>query len=1248
MRSRLRVHFLAIMLIAITVCTLATLNAPSASAQAPGLRVVINSIETARFPEVQVRFQVFDAEGQFVNGLTDFTLTENAQPVEGVAVKVSNDQPIRVVFLLDLGRSSPIRMFGQTGQTRIREFLKLWADSAYFRDGIDTVSIIASGAQANLPMQIVLPPTQSLDEFAKAVDTLNLTPGPGSQTFEPLQRAIATAAEIAEGKAGTTNIVYLTRTIDSSSLPDAMTTVQTMGAEAREKGIRIQALHIDTRTGVTTTSRALQALTTTSGGEYVKIITTDDSATAAVRAFFGKLAAPGKVYVATYRSKSGQSGERTVSVAAAGDSGSTSNANYTVTLQPPTIAITEPKAGFAIKRTATEPAASPEQLKFDVTSAPVRFTVTWADKLPRKLTQAELLVGDNVAVTATDLLPIEPVGSATPEAAPVSDPIIQTYEIRWDLSAIVREGANAQRLAIRLTDEFGAKVSSPAVEGNVTVEVPVTAPEVALVSPAPNSTTERLAKIDTQGKPTGYETNEISLTVRLTWPTAKPGNIAAADILVDSKVVSTVPFPALTPVQGGGFSGQDKAITEMTLKWDISAVTNPGPNLYSIQVQVRDDKGNTAITPPATLNVQVIIPQLELPTVFIVVPESGGSISRVAVRQQNSRLEFLGESKTIVVAGIAWPDNQVRKLAVAELLVNNVPLGTEQAPSLLSESELGQGPSQLGADVRFFRITWDISSIQNPGANLQQLVVRVRDEAGIEAKSDTLTVNVQVDVLNPPEINIASPANNSTITRTGKVGAANATPTFELNTVNVDATISWAAHLPFDLNGLELVTNGNVVTTAAPADIAQIKQTISELPDGSRRVAVRLPWDVSGIQKEGANLIQLQVRVKGSANIVSESAPVNLNVQVEVPLPLPPNIRITAPVAGSTQRLDEGKIAVVVEITWPNNEARDLQFLELSVDNRVVQNLLSPKGTRFELEWEVPANIEAGITDHQVAVRLRDTLGIEAIGGPVSFKVNIPAPTAVIRATATQAAAVAPPAVPVIASQGCPAASLSEGWDNPNCLRERAVLLIPIGGVLLVLVGGVVILRRRATRPAAKARAAAGKGGVIGTMVAELGTTALGYLEIVQGPPNMLGKKIYVYMGKTIIGRDPSLSSIVLYPNQESTISTKHCTITYENGKFTLQDEKSTNGTFLNGKRITSVVPLKDGDDITLGVPAQMGALIRFRTTALDAGGKADQGSGDRAMSSPPRGKNIMDRLLDEITDQPPDQGNQDKGEKKP
>lgn len=75
------------------------------------------------------------------------------------------------------------------------------------------------------------------------------------------------------------------------------------------------------------------------------------------------------------------------------------------------------------------------------------------------------------------------------------------------------------------------------------------------------------------------------------------------------------------------------------------------------------------------------------------------------------------------------------------------------------------------------------------------------------------------------------------------------------------------------------------------------------------------------------------------------------------------------------------------------------------------------------------------------------------------------------------------------------------------------------------------------------------------------------------------GKALPITTAQFIIGRDPGCN---LRP-ASAMISKRHCAVIVKNGKVSLRDFESTNGTFVNDQQIQGEVPLKDGDVLKVG-----------------------------------------------------------------
>lgn len=68
---------------------------------------------------------------------------------------------------------------------------------------------------------------------------------------------------------------------------------------------------------------------------------------------------------------------------------------------------------------------------------------------------------------------------------------------------------------------------------------------------------------------------------------------------------------------------------------------------------------------------------------------------------------------------------------------------------------------------------------------------------------------------------------------------------------------------------------------------------------------------------------------------------------------------------------------------------------------------------------------------------------------------------------------------------------------------------------------------------------------------------------------------------EVVVGRSSAQCGMIL--DYDRSISGKHCTIYIENNKVMVRDLESTNGTFVNGRRITAQAELKQGDVLVLG-----------------------------------------------------------------
>src|SRR4051812_8807693 len=84
---------------------------------------------------------------------------------------------------------------------------------------------------------------------------------------------------------------------------------------------------------------------------------------------------------------------------------------------------------------------------------------------------------------------------------------------------------------------------------------------------------------------------------------------------------------------------------------------------------------------------------------------------------------------------------------------------------------------------------------------------------------------------------------------------------------------------------------------------------------------------------------------------------------------------------------------------------------------------------------------------------------------------------------------------------------------------------------------------------------------------------------IVMSAGSAAGKALPVNVAQFIIGRDPDCN---LRP-ASAMISKRHCAVLVKNGKVSLRDFDSTNGSFVNDAAVKGEVVLKNGDVLKVG-----------------------------------------------------------------
>jgi DNA-binding winged helix-turn-helix (wHTH) protein len=99
-------------------------------------------------------------------------------------------------------------------------------------------------------------------------------------------------------------------------------------------------------------------------------------------------------------------------------------------------------------------------------------------------------------------------------------------------------------------------------------------------------------------------------------------------------------------------------------------------------------------------------------------------------------------------------------------------------------------------------------------------------------------------------------------------------------------------------------------------------------------------------------------------------------------------------------------------------------------------------------------------------------------------------------------------------------------------------------------------------------------------------------------------RRIPLEPGETIIGRDPGVAAFV----DDRSISRRHARVVVADDGATVQDLDSKNGTFLEGRKVSTAVPLADGDKLKVGsITLTVRIFAVPESTETGAGADMDQ-----------------------------------------
>lgn len=313
----------------------------------------------------------------------------------------------------------------------------------------------------------------------------------------------------------------------------------------------------------------------------------------------------------------------------------------------------------------------------------------------------------------------------------------------------------------------------------------------------------------------------------------------------------------------------------------------------------------------------------------------------------------------------------------------------------------------------------------------------------------------------------------------------------------------------------------------------------------------------------------------------------------------PPAVEISSPAQNTFLPLDAGQTTISVEanlMSFPDNLERKIVQAELFVRDEFVQSI-QPQSNDLPFYFTLDVSEITGTQDLILNVRVVDELGLQGFSAPTRITIQ----------AATIAEVVVPTAVPPTPIPEC----VDNPW-SPACVVNQVttftttnLIWIIVFAVMLVLLIMLISTRRQLAALSSPAREAISKG--YNKVVDQVRKTMLGgtavqqqsiaHLHVLVARPDRTGGVIDLSNFRTTLGRDPKLTDVQLFNlDDQTSVSSLHATIFFDQGKFWITDDNSTNGTYVNGRKLTPNDPfeLKDNAEIILGDVFRQGAKLRF------------------------------------------------------
>jgi hypothetical protein len=302
---------------------------------------------------------------------------------------------------------------------------------------------------------------------------------------------------------------------------------------------------------------------------------------------------------------------------------------------------------------------------------------------------------------------------------------------------------------------------------------------------------------------------------------------------------------------------------------------------------------------------------------------------------------------------------------------------------------------------------------------------------------------------------------------------------------------------------------------------------------------------------------------------------------------LPPDIEILSPSDDTTFTIEmflendheisfqPETLSISAQLTnWPDGYPRHITQATLLVNDESVETIeTAPTDDVFEFTWNIEGIEDEGSFPILFKIRVVDELGMESVSDPLAINLEF-----FMERTLLQ--------------------SCLEDPIGPPCLTS---FLLPLLVVLTLIVIAAIIFfffLRRHSRAAAlqEALGTPRETVLVPGKKEKIPGEVLARLKVLEGPHQMQGHDLEILDYVTHLGRDPDQSTISFFPEGNTSISGKHCTLQLYSGTFYITDNHSLNGTTLNDELLEPDKPyeLKDGDVIELGDLSVRGVKLKL------------------------------------------------------